>query len=144
MDPQEFLDLAEALCQGSPGEAACRTSVSRSYYALYNWVVIFLDDNGMPLSPDATSHKKAYQALLWTGIPEIKEVATAMDDLRTDRNKADYFLDDARFQKPIHALALYMKAKDAYDQFSSYIRKKNKKNHLVKRIDAYRKSHPSN
>ena len=142
MDPQKFLDLAKTLHQDSAGEAASRTSVSRSYYALYNWVVIFLNDNGMHLPPDATSHKKAYQVLSWTGISEIKEVAKAMDDLRTDRNKADYYLDDARFQKPTHALALYLKAKNAYDQFSSYIQKKTKKNHLVKRIGAYRKSHP--
>ena len=58
MEPKAFIDLAQSLVSPNrPSEAAIRTSVSRSYYGLYNFLSGFFEDNGFELPDAAEAHE---------------------------------------------------------------------------------------
>ena len=139
MDPRKFLDLAKTLHQSSAGEAAFRTSVNRSYYALHNWIVMFLERNNVPMPKAAAKHRKALLMLQEVGIPEIRAVATALGDLLTERNMADYELQGTRFQSQKKAELIHMKAEGAYNQFSLHTKTEEKRNKLMQGIRDYEK-----
>lgn len=96
MEGKEFLELAKKL-QSSDDEAARRTSVSRSYYAIFNHVKDFLNTNGIKLPQAAQAHEKAHQYLSNSGIDEAVDLADDLDNLRKNRNDADYELRTPKF-----------------------------------------------
>lgn len=139
MDPREFLDLARALYEDSPGEAAFRTSVGRSYYALHNLIVMFLEKNEMHMGRAGAKHKTAVLMLQEAGIPEISEVATELSDLLVERNMADYELKSTRFQSQKKVKLLHMKAEGAYSQFLLHTKSERGKKKLMQGIRDYKK-----
>jgi len=96
MEGKDFLELAKKL-QNSDDEASRRTSVSRSYYAIFNHVKDFLKNNGIKLPYAAEAHEKAQQYLSNSGIDEAVDLADDLDNLRRNRNDADYELHSPRF-----------------------------------------------
>jgi uncharacterized protein (UPF0332 family) len=96
MEGKEFLKLAKKL-QNSEDEASLRTAVSRSYYAIFNHVKHYLTTNGITLPPSAQAHEKAHQYLSNSGIDEAADLADDLDNLRKNRNDADYELRSPKF-----------------------------------------------
>lgn len=96
MEGKDFLELAKKL-QSSDDEASLRTAVSRSYYAIFNHVKDFLTINGIKLPPAAQAHEKAQQYLSNSGITEAADLADDLDNLRRNRNDADYELRSPKF-----------------------------------------------
>jgi len=139
MDPQEFLDLAKALYINLPSEAAFRTSVGRSYYALHNLIVMFLEKNEMHMGKAGAKHKTAVLMLQEAGIPEIRAVASELGDLLIERNVADYELQSTRFQSQKKVKLLHMKAEGAYNQFLLHTKSEGGKKKLVQGIRDYKK-----
>ncbi len=93
MDPLAFLDVAALLTgqQANPSEEArSRSAIGRAYYALYNVVIYEFFKLGINLRRDPQAHTRAYRYLLNSGIPEAKGAGKVLDDLREDRNDADY------------------------------------------------------
>jgi uncharacterized protein (UPF0332 family) len=94
MDPISFLDVARDLANGRT-EAHWRTSVSRSYYALFNVVTANLSDT-VSWRKDASDHQKVIEFLRGarqSAGDQEEDVASALDDLRENRNLADYDMD---------------------------------------------------
>jgi hypothetical protein len=140
MEPKAFIDLAQSLVdQNDPSEAAIRTSVSRSYYGLYNLLSSFFKDNGFQLPGAAEAHKIVYRELYSCGIPSVREIAEFLQELRQERNKADYRLELAEYAEDRPAKMSLIKARTAYDQFGNFTGG-NKRKQLVKRIAKYRKT----
>lgn len=96
MEGKDFLALAKKL-QNSDDEASLRTAVSRSYFAIFNHVKNFLTTRGIKLPEAAQAHAKAHQYLSNCGIDEAEELADDLDNLRKNRNDADYELRSPKF-----------------------------------------------
>lgn len=88
MDPLLFLDVAMAL-SGSDREADRRTSIGRSYYALFNHVrgkvqpLRFLPGND-------EDHKALSFYLIKANNRDLQSVGQFLKDLRVSRNQSDY------------------------------------------------------
>lgn len=103
MTGEEFLTLAVHLAHAA-GEANHRTSVSRSYYAAFHITRELLEDMGLVLPPGPEAHQKVRLCLRECGQQEGIDAARQLESLRTERNRADYDLRDARFSTNRNAL----------------------------------------
>lgn len=116
MDAREFLLIAERF-RNSRVEAERRTSASRSYYALFNVVVSTLAGKGVPFSETDDDHRRLISNLTNTGSTTASSVGRLLNELRTDRNRADYRLDEM-FESTTSEL-VYSRAIKALRQFDS-------------------------
>jgi uncharacterized protein (UPF0332 family) len=78
-------------------EARYRSAVSRAYYGAYHKAVELLESCGVRVPENAEAHQFAYARLFATGIPAAIEAARSLNDLRGDRNDADYHLEKPGF-----------------------------------------------
>lgn len=85
-------------------ESRLRTAVSRAYYGAFHLTTALLTAWQFELKRNAYGHQEAYNMLWRSGHAEAQKVASLLDDLRTERIKADYRLDDSRFWTPETAI----------------------------------------
>jgi len=88
MDPLDFLRVARNL-SGLGQEAEWRTSVGRSYYALFNNLRLKLE----PIKPfpgDEEDHQRVVYYLMKANNRDLQSVGQWLKDLRNSRNDADY------------------------------------------------------
>ena len=115
MDPLDFLEVAKRYSD-SKLESERRTSIGRSYYALFNQVALRVS-NFAPLPGDVDDHRAVTAYLLNARVPALLEVGRKLKDLRVTRNDADY-----RMQLQIDGrkseLAL-LRAEDAIQKFGT-------------------------
>ena len=138
MEPKAFLDLAERLLKNTNCEASLRTCIGRSYYAFYNLVIQFLRPNFPNDFPRAAeSHKKAFEYLSDCGIEDVELAASNLNDLRTERNQADYDLELGKFEEN-HANLIYLKAKFAMQTFEKTIKNADGRKALIKGIEFHK------
>lgn len=97
MDGKDFLDVSKRLCE-SDFEADRRTSVSRAYYAFFNYIKSFLEER-IHLSDTAEDHEKMRQYLNNSRMEEAKGIADNLNVLRVKRNDADYKMKAIGFDK---------------------------------------------
>jgi hypothetical protein len=89
MDPASFLEIAGRF-QASPSEAERRTSIGRSYYALYNVLLGTLSSQGVIFGRVGTDHGDLVHYLIKCGNREAARIGEALRDLRLSRNESDY------------------------------------------------------
>lgn len=142
MQPKPFLDLAQSLSRKSSNEAALRTSVSRSYYALFNLLKQFLKDNNFSLPKAAAAHGIVYHALYHCDVDEAASIAKDLDELREDRNDADYDLELTKFQEANTVVLLFLKAQTAYNGFEQLVGNRANRRKVVEGVRSYRKKAP--
>ncbi len=92
MDETGFLEVADELSTGSR-EADWRSAISRAYYAAFHKARRFLRHNGF-----AVPHAEQAHAFLWLRLsnsnhPDVIDAGQALNDLRKERNRADYEMD---------------------------------------------------
>jgi len=114
MDPLDFLKVADNL-KDSSDEAERRTSVSRAYYAVFNCIKSYLVQNRIPFFLSG-EHGQLIRYLFNSGVKEMEQLSRMIDDLRTDRNEADYNMDSTRFNKNT-CILLYLKAQKVIEAF---------------------------
>jgi hypothetical protein len=89
LDPREFLNLADELRQRNGVEAALRTAVSRSYYALYNRLHQEISAvQALPTTPDA--HQLVVTHVSRCRHVNLQRVGTHLQNLKAERIRADY------------------------------------------------------
>lgn len=107
MTGEEYIALAGRLVV-SPAlgseEARFRTAASRAYYGAFHLAVALLTSWGIKVRQNAYGHQDAYNLFWGSDHSEARKVASLLDDLRTERIKADYRLDDPRFHDPPTAM----------------------------------------
>lgn len=138
MEPVAFLSLAGVLVKQRDNEAALRTSISRSYYALHNSFSQFIINQGFLLPKTGKRHDLVYKWLHNCGIDGVRDVASMLDDLHDERNDADYDLADNKYQNPDHATMLFIKARTAYRAFEQLSNSKKKRKCIAKGIVNYK------
>jgi hypothetical protein len=116
MNPVEFLDIAQSL-QDSVSEAERRTSVGRSYYALYNVLLEGLTSQGLHFGRSAENHRLLVYYFTQCRDRQASRIGAALRDLRSQRNIADYemssMIDTAQSQQA------YQQAQKAVDRFNA-------------------------
>jgi uncharacterized protein (UPF0332 family) len=92
MDPERFQSLAGRLLHREGKDpAACRTAISRSYYAAFH-VARHLLEPHFHFPADASAHVKVRRLLSYADHEDLRNVSTELDNLRAARNVADYDL----------------------------------------------------
>jgi uncharacterized protein (UPF0332 family) len=96
LNGNEFIALASHLVVNSAfgnAEARYRSAISRAYYGAFHLVIEFLEYVAAKRIPENhTGHEQAYRMLFSSGVPAAMEAARALNDLRGERNRADYKL----------------------------------------------------
>src|SRR5690242_5923842 len=89
MNFRDFLPLAAALAKGTT-EAEWRTSCSRSYYAAFHVARELLLALGFRVPQADRAHGYLWLRLSNAGVAEVQEAGRNLNDLRRERNHADY------------------------------------------------------
>jgi uncharacterized protein (UPF0332 family) len=92
MDGREFLRLANILRTGA-SEAEWRSAVSRAYYAAFHCARRLLLNCGFNVPRSEYAHAYLWLRLANCGTPAIQQAGADFNNLRRDRNRADYDLD---------------------------------------------------
>jgi len=115
MDPLDFLDVARSLT-GSDEESGWRTSVGRSYYAVFLHLCLNLAPIKR-LPGTGEDHDAVVQYLITANNRDLYSVGQSLNDLRTSRRQADYDMAVAVAQEQSQ-LAL-LKASKAVEKFGT-------------------------
>src|SRR4051794_40201099 len=92
MDPERFQSLAGRLLHREGQDpAACRSAISRSYYAAFHVARQLLEPH-FHFPADASAHVKVRRLLSYADSEDLQIVSTELDNLRATRNAADYDL----------------------------------------------------
>lgn len=140
MDPKAFLELAEQLSRNTTNEASLRSCVSRSYYALFNFMAQFICDNVGPLSQTAKDHEKVYCYFNNCGVDDVQIIASSLNDLRDERNDSDYKLHLDKFRDQYTVCILFKKASIAFNSFESIVRSSERRKHIISGIRSYKQA----
>ena len=106
MRGQDFLVVAKNLMK-SPFEASVRSAISRAYYALLNSAVELLTGLGFSVEQGPGKHGQVRNRLSNSGVAQLVDFSHIFDELRTQRNAADYNMKSKEFQnQPICALRI--------------------------------------
>lgn len=117
MTGRDFLGLAKDLLN-SDYESALRTSVSRSYYAIFHHVKTIFVSSRIRLKNEAQDHGTMAHYLESSDLPEVRYIGQKLKDLRAERNDADYDLAKTKFNKNTCTLQ-YLLAKSLCDKLDS-------------------------
>jgi uncharacterized protein (UPF0332 family) len=107
MTPDDLISLAGNLAVNprlGEGEARYRSAISRAYYGAYHLAANFLQDFGISVRRNHLGHNLVYRCLFGCQHPIAVHAAQLLDELRSERNGADYDLSDSRFS--VHHLAV--------------------------------------
>ncbi len=91
MNGRDFL-LAAKLLLPAPLEAAWRSAISRAYYAAFHVARQLLEDLGFRVPFGEQAHAYLWLRLYNCGDPQVRLVGRRLNDLRRERNWADYDL----------------------------------------------------
>jgi len=91
MNPREFLDLAITLL-GNSAAADLRSAISRAYYAAFHVTRDFLMALGFLVPNADKAHAFLWLRLSNCGDARFVDVGVRLNDLRSNRNVADYDL----------------------------------------------------
>lgn len=99
IDGHAFIQLAGKLAAAAAAdEAAGRSAVSRAYYDAFHLAMAFLRDLGIVVPANAYAHAVAQRYLIGSGHEDAQQVGMTLASLHSDRIRADYRLDDPRFE----------------------------------------------
>jgi len=140
MEPRAFLELAEQLSKNTTSEASLRSCVSRSYYALFNFMAQFINENVERLSQSAEDHKKVYHYFNNCGVVDIETIASGLNDLRDERNDSDYKLHLDKFKEQFTVALLFKKASISFNSFEKIIQSSKRRRHIVNGIHRYKET----
>lgn len=90
MDALEFLKIAKKLING--GEANWRTSISRSYYAVFNHLKKECITLGIAIPKSSKGHNDLSSNFYNSGVQDAVDIGARINDLYSQRLTADYEL----------------------------------------------------
>ncbi len=93
MNPLDFLTITSKKLKNQSSEADLRTSVGRSYYAVYHMIRNAIEAENIQLT---LKHGALWNSFFQTGVPpDAKAIAKNMQTLYKARHEADYQLRNA-------------------------------------------------
>jgi uncharacterized protein (UPF0332 family) len=140
VEPKAFLDLAQQLSRNTRSEASLRSCVSRSYYALFNFMAQFVNENIERLSQTAKDHEKVYYYFNNCGVEDVEIIASDLNDLRDERNDSDYKLHVDKFKNENTVSLLFKKASISFNSFENIVHSTEQRKRIVEGIRKYRET----
>ena len=116
MNPRDFLSIAARMHAAST-EAEWRTSIGRSYYALFHVIIGGLSSRGAVFRGEGKDHGDLIRYLAKVSNRQARSIGQVLRDLRAHRNHADYELSVNLQDK--QAELVYNKAKRAIESFDA-------------------------
>src|SRR5438132_1043588 len=98
MNSRDFLTLAQRLVSEA-AEVSWRSAVSRAYYAAFHVARELLEDMGFAVPRADRAHAYLWRRLSNCGDVKAQAAGHQLNDLRGDRNEADYDLGLSLAQK---------------------------------------------
>lgn len=138
MEPRAFLELAQQLSRNTTSEASLRSCVSRSYYALFNFMAQFINENIERLPQTAKDHEKVYYYFNNCGVEDVESIASDLNDLRDERNDSDYRLHVTKFKNEKTVSFLFNKASISFNSFENVMQSSEKRRRIVEGIRKYK------
>jgi uncharacterized protein (UPF0332 family) len=89
MNGREFLAVAKGLL-ATGTEGAWRSAVSRAYYAVFHVARELLENLGFAVPRADRAHSHLWLRLSNCGEPHLQDSGRELNDLRRERNRADY------------------------------------------------------
>jgi len=117
MDPIDFIKTANSL-KNSREEADRRSSISRAYYAVFNYIRFYLEAQGVNV-PRSSAHDKIQKYLKNSGLQIAEDIGKRVDELEDDRVEADYHL-NLDGPNSNHCNLTILKAQQVIKDFDSY------------------------
>jgi hypothetical protein len=117
MDARAFFFAITERYKNSQVEAERRTSVGRSYYALFNVLLGTLSGKGVTFRGTPDDHYTLISYLTKAGNRASGIAGSALKDLRLERNRADYDMNAAMHSRTSEFV--YQKATRAMYEFQS-------------------------
>lgn len=98
--PEDILNIAIELGESS-NEAKIRTSIGRSYYAVYHSCLLDLgiDDTSSWVGGSGGTHKKLSQKYFHSGNNAAKGISFILDNMKFKRHIADYELNSNKLSR---------------------------------------------
>jgi len=93
MRPRLNLNSARLLVETGTPEG-CRSAISRSYYAAYGEATVLVETAGRVVPPTGKSHALVRDLLKATREPRLRYAGLMLNDLYTQRLRADYRAND--------------------------------------------------
>ena len=90
MDARDFQALAVDLAEFGWRSSHFRTAIGRAYYAAFNIGAEFLRAQQLNVPRSGWGHKYVSRALGSSGNLSVRRAGQQLNDLRTQRNRADY------------------------------------------------------
>lgn len=120
LDPINFLEVADRL-KDDPNEAFQRTSVGRSYYAVFLYFRDYLNSKGISkqIEPKKDIHDFVINCLSYSDTSIGSKVGQKLRELRQYRREADYNLKDSI---KLGSAGIFQIAKSTVDEFRQTIR----------------------
>src|SRR5262245_14437134 len=125
MDARQFLRLAEVLTNDLTGRAlvfpaldpaACRSVISRAYYAAFHVAQEFLDQIKVVVGRSPQAHVTVQYALNNSGDATLVAVSSKLGKLQAERLAADYDLSRPGTERPAQAASMLTLAHEVIDQ----------------------------
>jgi hypothetical protein len=102
-DPRAFHAFAVRCSSDEPAEAACRTAISRAYYAAYLVAYIYVQEKGIRAVPQPGQrwgpHERTIHAVAAIRHPGAGFIAEELAKLKYRRIDADYHLEYAHARR---------------------------------------------
>jgi uncharacterized protein (UPF0332 family) len=139
MDAADFYRLAARLVEEKE-PASCRTAVSRAYYALFHVARDLLDENKFRIDRSDSAHEQVFRHLHNSGDPEVAEIGQYLNDLRSRRNKADYRIDDPKWEHPATSRLFVLRVEGQMKAIKVAFSAAERKGAIVRAIDTWRQA----
>ena len=131
MDPIEFFTVTANKLKNSKDEPDIRTSINRSYYAIYIEIRDTLAKKGnIPCPKD---HGLISNVFFCPGIPdEVREIGVNLSTLREQRRQADYEM--GKFFDSNNANLSFNLADTTHKKFQGFMKKQNEVSDIIKNL----------
>jgi uncharacterized protein (UPF0332 family) len=103
MNGEEFFSLAVTLSAGAT-PAEMRSTVSRAYYGAFHTAADLIRSTGIGLPNSSECHNKVIQVLGAAEDAEVEVVSCKIGSLRSTRNRADYDVQEPKYEKKLFAI----------------------------------------
>ena len=115
MNGQDLIELAGRIAANPAlgvDEARFRSAVSRAYFGAFRQSRQLLAEFDVSVRRSAFGHRDVYMYLFNSGHADAQEAARLFDELRTERNIADYDFESQKFTKLATTMASVELASD--------------------------------
>ena len=123
MDGEKFLEVAHELLKKHKEEYN-RSAINRGYYAAYNKGVVFFEKKiGIKIPKGPPGHEAIKNNFKNSGVQLGYKIYNSLITLYSDRIKADYRMDNDKFENDATTLAIYTIAKNIIKHIDEIIDK---------------------